>query len=104
MFGQTELKFAVDELSKPTVVGGFGATGQPSTYETIYFDTDTLDLRRHHIELSLRRNDVETVQTIKALAPNGEAVTLQRHEIELDDLQPRIGARNLVHAQTRSSV
>jgi hypothetical protein len=45
---ETEIKFAVEKSRKPTVVEGMSeGTRQPSAYETIYFDTDDFDLRRH---------------------------------------------------------
>ena len=44
---ETEIKFAIDKGRKPTVMEGIGESAQePSTYETIYFDTDNSDLRR----------------------------------------------------------
>jgi triphosphatase len=103
MFGQTELKFAVNEVSKPAVAAAFGPTEQPSTYETIYFDTDNLDLRRHRIELCLRHSAVETIQTIKA--PKNEGIKRPKHEIKLDDLQLRFDhARAFLPASLRHAI
>ena len=53
--GETEIKFAIDKGRKPTVMEGIGESAQErSTYETIYFDTDNSNLRRHQLELGVR--------------------------------------------------
>jgi len=44
---ETEIKFAVEKGRKTEGMGE--GTLHPSTYETLYFDTDKLDLRRHRI-------------------------------------------------------
>jgi len=93
---ETEIKFAVEEGRKPTVVEGIGEGAfQPSTYETIYFDTDNLDLKRRGLELRVRSRDGRLIQRIKARAHSDSGPASQSHEIMLTDLQP-----NLDHART----
>jgi len=50
---ETEIKFAVEKGRKTEGVGE--GTLRPSTYETLYFDTDNLDLRRNRVELCVRK-------------------------------------------------
>jgi hypothetical protein len=53
---ETGIKFAIEKCRTPTVVEGMSeGTREPSTYETLYFDTDNLDLRRHRVELCVRK-------------------------------------------------
>jgi CHAD domain-containing protein len=90
---QTEIKFAVESGCKPTLLEGTGdGARQTSNYETIYFDTDNLDLRRHQLELYVRNRDGRVTQKIKTRAENVQAYQCQ--EILLSDLQP-----NLAHAR-----
>jgi len=57
---QTEIKLAVENGCKPTCwTRRVNGAGQASNYETIYFDTDNLDLRRHQLELYVRNRDRE---------------------------------------------
>src|SRR5262245_59265081 len=89
---ETEIKFAVDESSKPTVVEGIGeGPVRPSAYETLYFDTDNLDLRCHQVELSVRNQDGQVIQRIKTRAAADGFLGCQSHEIVLGDLQPNLG-------------
>jgi triphosphatase len=91
---ETEIKFAVDKGRKLTVMEVIGeGAPEPSTYETIYFDTDNLELRRHRLELCVRNRDGRIIQKIKARAQSGDILSCQSHEIALSDLQP-----NLDHA------
>jgi hypothetical protein len=85
---QTEIKFAVESGCKPTLMEGTGdGARQTSNYETIYFDTDNLDLRRHQLELYVRNRDGRVTQKIKTRAENAQAYQCQ--EILLSDLQPK---------------
>ena len=92
---ETEIKFAIDKGRKPTVMEGIGESAhEPSTYETIYFDTDNSDLRRHQLEFCVRNRDGDLIQRIKTRAHGGNILAYQSHEIVLNDLQP-----NLDHAR-----
>jgi len=92
---ETEIKFAVEKGRKPSVMEGIGERArEPSTYETIYFDTDNLALRRHRLELCVRNRDGRLTQKMKARAQSGNVLACQSHEIVLSDLQP-----NLDHAR-----
>ena len=95
MSSETEIKFAVEKSRKPTVVEGMSeGTRQPSAYETIYFDTDDFDLRRHRVELCVRNRDGQVFQRIKTRQDNGNILGCQSHEIVLSDPEP-----NLEHAR-----
>src|SRR6476661_4460705 len=89
---KTEIKFAVEKGRKTEVVGE--GTLRPSTYETLYFDTDNLDLRRDRVELCVRKRDGQVIQKIKTRQANGSLIGCQSHEIVLSDLEP-----NLEHAR-----
>ena len=52
---ETEIKFAVEKGRKTKWVGE--ETLRPSNYETLYFDTDNFELRRHRAELCVRKRD-----------------------------------------------
>jgi inorganic triphosphatase YgiF len=64
-------------------------TCQPSAYETIYFDTNDFDLRRHRIELCVRNRDGQVFQRIKTRQDNGNILGCQSHEIVLSDPEPK---------------
>ena len=89
---ETEIKFAVEKGRKTEGVGE--GTLRPSTYETLYFDTDNLDLRRNRVELCVRKRDGQVIQKIKTRQANGSLIGCQSHEIVLSDLEP-----NLEHAR-----
>jgi hypothetical protein len=92
---ETGIKFAIEKCRIPTVVEGMSeGTREPSTYETLYFDTDNLDLRRHRVELCVRKRDGQIIQKIKTRQANGSLIGCQSHEIVLSDLEP-----NLEHAR-----
>ncbi|MGZ5159266.1 MAG: CYTH domain-containing protein, partial [Burkholderiales bacterium] len=56
----------------------------------MYFDTDNLDLRRHQVELRLRREDGQSIQAIKARTCEGNTFTCHAHELAISDCQPNI--------------
>src|SRR5262245_35345978 len=89
---ETEIKFAVEKGRKTEGMGE--GTLHPATYETLYFDTDNLDLRRHRVELCVRKRDGQIIQKIKTRQANGGLIGCQSHEIVLSDLEP-----NLEHAR-----
>ena len=89
---ETEIKFAVEKGRKTEGVGE--GTLRPSTYETLYFDTGNLDLRRNRVELCVRKRDGQVIQKIKTRQANGTLIGCQSHEIVLSDLEP-----NLEHAR-----
>ena len=92
---ETEIKFAVEKGREPILLEGIGKSAcQPSTYETIYFDTDDLDLKRHRLELRVRSKDGRLTQRIKARPHAGNRLACQLHEILLSALEP-----NLDHAR-----
>ena len=64
---ETEIKFAVEKGRKTEGVGE--ETLRPSTYETLYFDTDNYDLRRHRVELCVRKRDGQVIQKIRHARP-----------------------------------
>ena len=78
---ETEIKFAVEKGRKTEGVGE--GTLRPSTYETLYFDTDNLDLRRNRVELCVRKRDGQVIQKIKTRQANGSLIGCQSHEIVL---------------------
>ena len=103
---ETEIKFAVERGRKPTVVEGMSeGTRQPSAYETIYFDTDDFDLRRHRVELCVRNRDGQVFQRIKTRQDNGNILGCQSHEIVLSDPEPNLGhARALLAPNLRDAI
>jgi triphosphatase len=103
---ETELKFAVERGRKPTVVEGMSeGTRQPSAYETIYFDTNDFDLRRHRVELCVRNRDGQVFQRIKTRQDNGNILGCQSHEIVLSDPEPNLGhARALLAPNLRDAI
>jgi inorganic triphosphatase YgiF len=103
---ETEIKFAVEKSRKPTVVEGMSeGTRQPSAYETIYFDTDDFDLRRHRVELCVRNRDGQVFQRIKTRQDNGNILGCQSHEIVLSDPEPNLGhARALLAPNLRDAI
>lgn len=103
---ETEIKFAVERGRKPTVVEGMSeGTRQPSAYETIYFDTDDFDLRRHRVELCVRNRDGQVFQRIKTRQDNGNILGCRSHEIVLSDPEPNLGhARALLAPNLRDAI
>ena len=89
---ETGIKFAIEKGRKTE--GMSEGTREPSTYETLYFDTDNLDLRRHRVELCVRKRDGQIIQKIKTRQANGSLIGCQSHEIVLSDVEP-----NLEHAR-----
>jgi triphosphatase len=80
-------------------------TCQPSAYETIYFDTNDFDLRRHRIELCVRNRDGQVFQRIKTRQDNGNILGCQSHEIVLSDPEPNLGhARALLAPNLRDAI
>ena len=103
---ETDIKFAVERGRKPTVVEGMSeGTRQPFAYETIYFDTNDFDLRRHRIELCVRNRDGQVFQRIKTRQDNGNILGCQSHEIVLSDPEPNLGhARALLAPNLRDAI
>jgi triphosphatase len=103
---ETEIKFAVEKDRKPTVIEGIDEGARlPSTYETIYFDTDNLDLKRHLLELCVRNRDGRLIQKIKARAQSGNILACQSHEIALSAVQPNLDhARALLPSNMRDVI
>jgi inorganic triphosphatase YgiF len=103
---ETEIKFAVEKDRKPTVIEGIDEGARlPSTYETIYFDTDNLDLKRHLLELCVRNRDGRLIQKIKARAQSGNILACQSHEIALSAFQPNLDhARALLPSNMRDVI
>ena len=76
---ETGIKFAIEKCRTQTVVEGISeGTREPSSYETIYFDTDNLDLRRHQVELCVRKRDGQVVQKIKTREASGSLIGASR--------------------------
>jgi inorganic triphosphatase YgiF len=103
---ETEIKFAVEKSRKPTAVEGMSeGTLRPSTYETLYFDTDNSDLRRNQVELCVRNRDGQVIQRIKTRAAGGSILGCQSHEIVLSDVQPNLDhARALLAPNLRDAI
>src|SRR6476469_3390688 len=78
---ETEIKFAVEKGRKTEVVGE--GTLRPSTYETLYFDTDNLDLRRNRVELCVRKRDGQVIQKIKTRRPTAASSDASRTKLSL---------------------
>lgn len=89
---ETEFKFAVRATAGAEMLEGFGSrTGDPTHYETTYFDTDDFALKANEAELRLRRCNGAIVQTVKAETAAASAFTRLEHEITLSDPQLDMG-------------
>ena len=89
---ETEIKFAVEKGRKTEGVGR-------GNFQAVHLRNPLLrhrqfDLRRHRVELCVRKRDGQVIQKIKTRQANGSLIGCQSHEIILSDLEP-----NLEHAR-----
>jgi triphosphatase len=103
---ETEIKFTVDKERRSVVIEGLvESAGEPSTYESIYFDTDDLRLKRNHVELCLRNKGGHLVQRIKARRQGDNGRACRSAEISLSALQPNLDhVRTLIPPNVRDAI
>lgn len=83
MSDETEIKLAIREEGLAAATKLFGKD-EPVQIHSTYFDTPDLLLRRHGIQLRLRHDGDEVLQTVKLSAGSVGPMTRAEHEISLD--------------------
>lgn len=99
MPGETELKIGLDETARAAAEPMF-ADDAPVLVESTYFDTPALDLRRHGVQLRVRRDGNQLLQTIKLPHAASGPLTRDEHEVALTRAEPDIGHLDLLLPDT----
>ena len=79
-----ELKYAATEASQASIRGSYGPW-QEIRMETTYFDTADSALSARHMTLRLRRENDETVCTLKTPLPDGSRGEWECHAADIGD-------------------
>ncbi|QPC43401.1 CHAD domain-containing protein [Kaustia mangrovi] len=87
MPGETELKIGLDEDARIAAEPLF-VNDTPVLVESTYFDTPDLDLRRHGVQLRVRRDGNRLLQTVKMPHLASGPLTRDEYEIPLEAPEP----------------